>query len=287
MPLVYLNGALVPEEEAKVPVKDRALLFGDGAYEAMRSYSGKFFRFPEHLCRLRHSLEGMRLDLPVTDAEITAGALALIEANRIPDARLRLTVTGGEFGGEIRLRRTHPPNLIMTTFPLKTPPEEAYRDGVGVILSPWRMHTESPLPRLKTVNRLLHLMAKEEALARDAWEALFRDESGALLEGTATNVFLVVDGVLVTPSLAGPLLAGVTRDAVLEVARAAGVPVREARVDVLDLARASEAFLTSTTLEVLPIRSVDGKPLGEGRPGPVGPRLRQALRDLIRRELAL
>jgi len=287
MPFVYLNRALVPEEEAKVSVKDRALLFGDGAYETMRSYSGKFFRFPEHLARLRHTLAGMRLLLPVTDAEITVGALSLIQANRVPDSRLRLTVTGGDMGGEIRLKRSHPPNLIMTAIPCRTPPPETYRDGVGVVVCPWRIPTESPLPGLKTVNRLLHLMAKEDALAAGAWEALFLDQSGALLEGTATNVFLVVDGVLVTPSLAGPLLAGVTRDAVLEVAGASGVSLRESRVDARDFGRASEGFLTSTTLEVLPIRSVDGKPLGEGRPGPVGTRLGEGLRELIRRELGL
>lgn len=287
MAFVHLNGALVAEAEARIPVQDRALLFGDGAYETLRSYSGRFFRLPEHLRRLRHTLEGMRLPLAVTDAEIARAALDLIEANRIPDARLRLTVTGGVFGGEIRLRRTHPPHVIMTAVPLVPPPDAAYREGVPVILAPWRVHSESPLPHLKTVNRLLHLMAKEEALSRGAWEAIFQDETGALLEGTATNVFFVLDGVLTTPPLAGPLLAGVTRDAVLEVARSAGIPVRESRVGAEELWRSSEGFLTSTTLEVLPIREVEGTRLGDGRPGPVGPALRDRYRDLVARELEL
>lgn len=287
MPVVYLNGTLVPQSEAKIPVEDRAILFGDGAYETMRSYGGAFFRFPEHLRRLRHTLEGMRLELPVTEAEITEGALALIRANGIADARLRLTVTGGEFGGEIRLRRTHPPNLIMTAIPLRTPPAGVYRDGVPVIVTPWRIHRESPLPRLKTVNRLLHLMAKEEALARGAWEALFLDEEDGLLEGTASNVFLIRDGVVLTPSLAGPLLAGVTRDAVLETAAAAGIPAREDRVTRRDLSRAEEVFLTSTTLELLPVRDVDGVPIGDGRPGPLTARLHAGYRALVTRETGI
>ena len=284
MPHVYLNGEIVPAERATLPVNDRAVLFGDGAYETMRSYAGTFFRFPGHLRRLRHTLHGMQLDLPVTDAEISRGALALLRADGLADARVRLTVTGGLFDGAIRLRRSHPPNLFLTAVPLIPPPADAYRNGVEVVLSRWRVHSDSPLPRIKTVNRLMHLMAKEEALAAGAWEALFLDEAGGLLEGTATNAFFVVDGSLRTASLEGPLLAGVTRDAVLEVARGEGVPVVEGRVAPEDIAEATEAFLTSTTLELLPIRAVDGRAVGDGRPGPVWERLIRAYRALASRE---
>jgi branched-chain amino acid aminotransferase len=284
VPHLYLNGRIVREAQAVVPVKDRAILFGDGAYETMRSYSGTFFRFPEHLRRLRHTLEGMALELPVSDAEITDGARRLIETDRIPDARLRLTVTGGLFGGEIRLRRSHPPNLIMAASSLVPPPAAAYRDGVEVVLSRWHVSSDSPLPRIKTVNRLMHLMAKEEALERGAWEALFADETGGVLEGTATNVFFVIDGEIRTPPLSGPLLAGVTRDAVLEEGKRAGIPVREARVGVEEIAGASEAFLTSTTIEMLPIRAVDGRPVGTGKPGPVWSRLLTDYRKTVTRE---
>jgi branched-chain amino acid aminotransferase len=282
MAFVYLNGDLVPEENATITVQDRAILFGDGAYETMRSYAGAFFRFPEHLRRLRHTLEGLRLDLELTDAAITEGARRLVEANGIPNARLRLTVTGGRFGGEIRLRRTHPPNVIMTAVPLTPPPSEVYESGVNVLLSPWPVHSRARLPHLKTVNRLPHLMAKEDALAEGAWESLFCDETGAILEGTATNVFFLVDGVLTTPSLSGALLAGVTRDVVLEVARELGIPAHEVRVSVEDVAAAEEAFLTSTTIELLPIRAVGSTRIGS--PGPVGARLHRAYREVVTRE---
>ncbi|HET9233014.1 MAG TPA: aminotransferase class IV [Candidatus Eisenbacteria bacterium] len=284
MSFIHLNGALVPEGEARISVQDRAILFGDGAYETMRSYAGRFFRFPEHLRRLRHTLSGMRLTLEMSDAAITEAAMRLVEANRIPDARLRLTVTGGIFGGEIRLRRTHPPNVIMTAVPLVSPPADAYRDGVKVVSHPWPVHSKAPLPHLKTVNRLPHLMAKEEALQHGAWEALFLDETGAILEGTATNVFFVVDGTLLTPSLSGPLLAGVTRDVVLEAARNLEISSREARVDSATTAHASEAFLTSTTLELLPIRELDGRKIGSGTPGPVWARLDRRYKEMVSRE---
>ncbi len=281
---VYLNGKIVPEAEAVLPVGDRALLFGDGAYETMRSYAGRFFRFPGHLRRLHHTLAGMRLELPVPDEAITRGAVDLLAANGLTDARLRLTVTGGLHEGAIRLRRPHPPNLVLTAVPLEIPPAGAYRDGVEVAVSPWRVHGDSPLPRIKTITRLMHLMAKEEALASGAWEALFLDETGAILEGTATNVFFVLDGTVRTASLEAPILAGVTRDTVLEVAREAGVPVEEGRITPEDLPRAQEAFITSTTLELLPVRAVDGRPVGTGRPGPVWERLLAAFRACVSRE---
>ena len=284
MPHLYLNGHIVPDHEALIPANDRAILFGDGAYETMRSYSGKFFRFSDHLRRLRHTLEGMSLELPVPDEEITRGAHELIEANECPDARVRLTVTGGLHDGQIRLARSHPPNLIMTAVPLKPIPSGAVRDGVKVILSPWPVPTHSPLPRIKTINRLMHLMAKEEAIRKGAWDTLFCDEERGILEGTATNVFFVIDGVLRTSSLESPILAGVTRDLVLEEAKAGGLVVLEGPVPEDEAMTASEAFLTSTTIELLPIRKIDDRKIG--RPGPVWQQLQSRYHSAVERELS-
>lgn len=284
---VYLNGRIVPEAEALIPANDRAVLFGDGAYETMRSYSGKIFRVAEHLRRLRETLRGMDLDLPISDDEIAGGASDLLEAGNLADARLRLTVTGGLSDGSIRLTRSHAPNLIMSAAPLVPPPANAVRDGVPVILSPWRVHTDSPLPRIKTINRLMHLMAKEEAIRAGAWDALFCDETGNILEGTATNVFFVVEGTLRTPSLRGPLLAGVTRDAVIEAAGSAGVPVREGAVPAAEAREAGEVFLTSTTIELLPVTVLQGAPVGAGKPGPVWRALWKRYRETVGQELGL
>ncbi len=287
MAFVFLNGVLVPAEDAMVPADDRAVLFGDGAYETMRTYTGRFFRFPEHLRRLRHTLEGMRLPLATSDDAIAQAALDLIRANDLPEARLRLTVTGGRHDGAIRLRRSGAPNLILTASLLVPPPSEHYRDGVDVVLSPWSVHSDSPLPRIKTVNRLMHLMAKEAALEQGAYESLFLDETGGILEGTATNVFFVVDGVLRTASLESPLLEGVTREAVLQTAQEAGVRIQEGRVGAEELLRASEAFLTSTTIELLPIRTVNARPVGTGRPGPMWRALFEQFRAKVSAEIGV
>ena len=285
MRYVYLNGRVLPESEAHLPVDDRAVLFGDAAYETVRSYRGRYFRFPEHLDRLRHTVEGMGLTLPYPDADILAGAEELLARNNLSDARLRLTLTGGKHEGAIRLKRPHPPNLILSAFPLTLPAPETYAAGVDVVISEWAVHSDSPLPRIKTVNRLMHLMAKEAALEAGAYESLFLDETGAFLEGTATNLFLVVDGELLTPGLNTPILAGVTRDVVLAEAREAGLPVRDTRIPREAAARASEGFLTGSTIELLPIRTLDGVRLGG--PGPIVADLTRRYRSRVARETGL
>ena len=172
----------------------------------------------------------------------------------------------------------------MTARPLTVPPQEAYERGVRVVIASARVHTHSPLPRLKTSNRLMHLMAKEDALAKAAWDALFCDEQECVLEGTMTNVFFVFGDELVTPPLSSPLLAGVTRDMVLEAARVERIAIREATVPLEDLSQAAEAFLTSTTIELLPIREIETQRMGSGQPGPIWRRLIERYRAMVFKE---
>jgi branched-subunit amino acid aminotransferase/4-amino-4-deoxychorismate lyase len=282
---VWLNGRLVPEAEAVIPVNDRVVLFGDGGYETVRSYQGKFLRFPQHLERLRRTLDGIGIEMAITDEQILAGADELITADGIPDARVRLTVTSGLHDGVIRLRRSHPPNVIVVASPVTTPSEAAYRDGVTVILSPYTIAHDSPQARLKTVPRLTHLMAKEAALEAGAWDAIFLDEHRNFLEGTMTNLFLVVDGAVCTPPLDNAILEGVTRSLVLEMAENEGLTVREEPLGEAEARRASEAFLTSTTIELLPIRRIGD--IGIGPPGPVRAALHRRYRAAIAAELGI
>ncbi len=285
MVYVYLNGEVLPHHAASLPVDDRAILFGDAAYETVRSYAGRYFRLSQHLDRLRSTATAMGMDVPYSDAEIARGAAELLDRNGLRDARLRLTLTGGRHEGAIRLARPHAPNLIMSVFPLTLPPETLYATGVDVMVSRWTVHTDSPLPRIKTVNRLMHLMAKEEAIEAGAYESLFPDEAGNLLEGTATNVFFVLAGVLVTPALGNPILAGVTREAILAEAHAGGLECRETTVSLETALAASEAFLSASTIELLPIRTLAGSRIGDGRPGPVWHNLRGCYRALVAHEV--
>ena len=287
MALIHLNGRLVPESEALIPANDRAVLFGDGAYETVRSYAWKFLRFDAHLARMRTALAGIELDFPLSDEAIVAAADELIRANDIPDARIRLTITGGLHEGALRLRRPNPPNFIMSATPIVPPPADAYRDGVKALVAGFAVSQTSPLARLKAIPRLANLMAREEALQADCWDSIFCDERGNLLEGTFTNFFLVTGGTLRTAPLQHALLPGITRNLVLTTAREAGIKVSEDPVPRELLAEAEEAFITSTTIEILPLRQVGDTVIGDGRPGPVQRQLHTLYRETVSKELGV
>ena len=285
MSVVYLDGKLIPEDQALIPVNDRAILFGDGAYETVRTYQGKPFRLVQHLERLAITLEGIQIDLPLDIDAIGAGLLELVQTNDHPDARVRITVTGGDHTGTIRLARNHPPRFIMTSMPLPVLPEATYRNGVQVLISDYKITHTSPLARLKTTPRLLNLMAKEEALQAGAFESIFFDEHGHVLEGTASNVFIVEKGALVTPALDLAILAGVTRDMVLSVAENLGVPSSEEAITRDRLLGADEVFVTNTTCELVPVSQIDDHRIG--KPGPLWYRLAEGYRRAVELELGI
>lgn len=287
MATVYLNGKLLPRTEARVPAEDRAVLFGDGVFETLRAYGGRVLRFSEHFTRLRHSLDAIGMALPVADEDLIEGIRALLENEGLREARIRITITGGPDDGALRLRRAHPPNVLITAIPFRPLAPETYARGVALITSPFRVHDTSPLARIKTTDRLVHLMAKETALERGAYDAVFLDEAGHVLETTAANVFFASERVVYTASLDCPVLPGVTRDLVFEAARSAEVSIQEGRFPLERVLEADEAFLTGTTVELLGVRSIDSRPIGRGRPGPLRERLHRAYRELAGRELGI
>lgn len=282
--MVFLNGKLVPDQEALLPASDRAILFGDAAYETLRTYNRRVFRALAHLDRLRLTLKGIGIEsLPWDDAALTQGIEDLIDANNLTEARIRMTVTGGEHDGQIRLRRTNPPSIVITAVELHIPEASHYQHGVRVAASQYPIHNNSPLARLKTTARLVNLMAKEEAIENDAFDAIFLDDQGLLLEGTASNFFFLVDGTLHTASLETPILAGVTRDLVIQVAKEIGIPVLEGRFGLENLAGAEEAFITSTTTELMPVRELS--PYRFRVPGKITGQLHRAYRAVVEKEI--
>jgi branched-chain amino acid aminotransferase len=224
------------------------------------------------------SVERVRADLSEL---LLANGLAGDES----DARIRLTVTGGLSDGRIRLARSHPPTVLMTAGRLVPPSDDEYERGIALATATFRQPWDAPLARIKTIHRLEYLMAREEALAAGADDGLLLDDRGHVAEGTASNVLLVAEGRVRTPSLDGPILAGVTREAVLEAAGRAGLPVEEGTVTVEALRSADEVFVTSTSWEVLAVRALDGEPVGGGRRGPQTKRIHAAFRDLVVREV--
>ena len=254
---VWIDGALCEEADARVSPFDHGLLTGDGVFETLKVYEGTPFAVRRHLERLAFSARGLGLTVPPAE-QLRAALASVVEANGIGDGRLRITLTGGvsPLGSD---RGSAGPMVIVAGGPLAPWP-----DTTDVVVVPWPRNERGALAGLKTTSYGENVVALSWAKQRGAGEAIFANLAGALCEGTGSNVFVGIDGRLVTPPLSSGCLAGVTRALILEVVDGA----IEADLPVDALATADEAFLTSTTREVQPIRAVDGQPLAAA-PGPL------------------
>jgi branched-chain amino acid aminotransferase len=286
---VNVNGRVFDQEHAVISVFDHGFLYGEGVYETLITYSGKLFLFERHMRRLRASASMLALEVPLSDAEIAERFReTMAVANLGPDGReayLRILVTRGI--GELTYdpAACPKPSVVVIAKAHAELSEEAYAAGVKVVLVDIvRNHPESVNPIIKSNNLLNNALAMQEAVRRGAFEGVMRNYRGELAECTTANLFIVKDGVALTPPIDAGLLAGITREFVLEIGASAGIPVREAVLQDADLLGADEAFLTSTTREILPIVQVDDRLIGSGRRGPITAALLAAFR-LRAREL--
>jgi len=285
--LVYINGELIPGEEAKVSVFDHGFLYGDGLFETMRAYQRRIFRLEHHLQRLFLSLEYLKFLIPFNFDSLKEAIYKTIEANRLEDAYIRLTVTRGEGATVPDPATCKAPNLIIITREYVPYSSALYQKGykgkiVGVKPSP-----HMPTISMKTLNFLNHIIAKMEAKASGFNEGIMVNTDGFVTEGTVSNIFMIKEGSLFTPAKEVGLLPGVTRQAVLEIAEAKGLKTREAKITVNELLMAEEAFLTNALIEILPLVGVDERPLGKGIPGPLTQELMSAYKELVKGELKL
>ena len=269
---LWINGAIVPDDEAKVSAFDHGLTVGDGVFETLRVYRGAPFALTRHLDRLQRSAEGLRLACP-DEALLREAVKVVLETGGLHEARLRITVTGGPapMGSG---RADVPPTVIVAASPAEDWPAEA-----AVCTVPWPRNEHGVLAGIKTTSYAENVVALAFARERGASEAIFGNLAGSLCEGTGSNVFLVVDGRLVTPTLMSGCLAGVTRQLLIEQ-----VGAEEWDVPLAGLAEAEEAFLSSSTREVQPISTVDGNPL-LACPGPRTRAAAAAFRALVERDL--
>ena len=271
--IAWVAGALVPLREARVSVLDHGLTVGDGVFETLRVYDAVPFAWTRHLARLRVSAEGLGIGVPDAD-ELRAAADAVIAANDLRDARLRITVTGGPAPPGSG-RGDGPPTAFVLAFPVEPP-----APSTDVALAPWSRNEHGALAGLKTISYAANVRALAYAAERGAGEAIFPNTRGELCEATGSNVFLVRDGTLCTPPASSGCLLGVTRGLLLELCASLGIDAVERAVEIGALAQASEAFLSSTTREVQPIARIDGVAL-PAAPGPVSIRLAAAFKDLV------
>ena len=274
--ILWLNGALVAEADARISPSDHGLLTGDGVFETLRIYRGVPFAARRHLDRLARSADGLGLPLPLGQ-DLRAAMGDVVAANGLVDGRMRITVTGGPspLGSA---RGDAAPTVIVAAGPLTVWPA-----STDVVVVPWPRNERSALAGLKTISYGENVIALAYARKRGAGEAVFANLAGNLCEGTGTNVFLAAGGRLLTPPLSAGCLPGVTRDLLLELCQG---NVEEVDVPVAALAEADEAFLTSSTREVQPIAAVDGRPLRGGpTPGPLTAAAAAAFSALVERDL--
>ena len=268
---VNIDGRISGEQQATISVFDHGFLYGEGVYEVLRTYHGQPFLYEPHMTRLRQSAASIALDVPWTDAEMHARILDTMRAAELPgDAYVRLLLTRGV--GELVYdpAACPTPTTVIIVKPHVDPPGRVYEEGVMVSLVPvMRNHPQSVNPRIKSNNLLNNALAMQHAIKRKGFEALMRNHRGEICECAQSNFFLVTSGVVRTPALDAGLLAGVTRAFALDLARALGSRTREEPLFEEDLASADEAFLTSTTREIVPIVKVDDLTIGAGRPGPM------------------
>ena len=284
--IIYLNGRLVPRFEARLSPFDHGFLYGYGLFETMRAYSGRIFRLDAHLTRLRCSAEsiGLTHSMLTTDEgkqSLKAACMATLEANELKDARIRLTVSAGEGDMMPGPSTCSSPTILILAGTLVPLPPERYETGFKAAISFLRRNSQSPLSRLKSTCYMESILARTTAKAAGYDEAIFLNEQGYLAEGSTTNVFLVSRGELITPCFESGVLPGITRDAVLEIARTAHIKATERWVQLNELVEAEEAFLTNSILELMPLVSVEGRSIGTGKPGNLTGDLLFAYRKLV------
>lgn len=267
---IYLDDSLVPLEEAKVSVEDRGFLYGDGLFETMRTYHGEIFLLDRHIKRLYQSAEIIGLNLHLSQEEMRKACLKTLSANNFPESKVRITVSRGISKGKLNFSQDDRPTLVIIVKPLEPYPKDMYENGVKIITF---KDIRGNLCYLKSLNYLPNILVKNKVEKDGALEAIFINNEGFVSEGTITNIFIYLDGMLITPPLSKKILPGITRNCVLRMAKELEIKYVEEAFLTDELFQAQEVFLTSTIMEIMPVVRVDDKKISEGRPGPITKKL--------------
>jgi branched-chain amino acid aminotransferase len=273
--LIYIDGKYYPKSEAKISVYDHGLLYGDGVFEGIRAYNGIVFKLKEHIDRLYKSAHPIFLTIPLTKAELTEAVLETLKKNKLTDAYIRLVVTRGVGDLGLDPRKCPKPTTIIITEPLlQLHSAEKVENGITTIIT-WvkRNPVDTATHEMKSLNYLNSILGKIEANNTGADEAICLDKTGYVCEGVGENIFIVRDGKLLTPPLSSGALDGITRALIIRLAKKLGIEVTERNITPNELFTADEVFFTGTAAEVAPIREVNKRVIGTGKPGPVTKRI--------------
>jgi branched-chain amino acid aminotransferase len=277
MAKVFVNGEIVDAKEAKVSVSDSGFLYGAGLFETMRCNGGKVFAIDDHLARLCASAEKLAINNPYDREYLAQAVYKTIEANELADARVRLTLTGGPMGQEDDGGAT----LVVTAGEFQAYPAEYYEKGVTVVLTDYRQNPAEPTCGHKTTNFFARLAALKEAHEKKAAEAIWFTTEGKLAEGCISNVFVVKDSVVYTPKVDTPVLPGVARKHVCEIAGAESIELVEKDLTIQELLAADEVFITNVIMLILPVVAVEAHTVGDGKVGEITKKLVKCFNDIL------
>lgn len=278
---IFINGKYFTEKTATVSVFDHGLLYGDGIFEGIRAYNGRVFKLKEHIERLYHSAKALLLEIPMTPEAMTKAVVDTCRKNRLRDCYIRLLVTRGPGSLGLNPNRCKNPQVIIIADKIQLYPPAMYTRGLDIVTVPTtRNLTNAVNPAIKSLNYLNNILAKIEANNAGVEEAVMLNAQGFVAECTGDNIFIIKGDELLTPPLSAGALYGITRGVVMELGRAAGLRVREADLTRYDLFIADECFLTGTGAELIPAVKIDGRVIGDGKPGKLTKQLVQAYRDL-------
>jgi len=280
---IYIDGEFFDQADAKVSVFDHGLLYGDGIFEGIRFYNGRVFRMEAHMTRLWESARSICLEIPISREEMDEALLETIRQNGLRDGYVRLIVTRGVGNLGLNPVQCKRPSIIIIATTVALYSEENYRRGLTVVTVPTRRMGPATLnPAIKSLNYLNNVLARIEANLANADEALMLNDTGNIAECTADNVFMVKGGQIMTPPITAGALRGITRATVFDIAAELDIAIAERELTRHDLYIADEAFLTGTAAEVIPMIKVDGRDIGDGKPGPITQRTIGRFRELTR-----
>lgn len=280
---VYIDGKFFDEKQARISVFDHGLLYGDGVFEGIRAYNGRVFKLEEHIDRLYWSAKAILMTLPLSRAQLMAATVETCRRNKLRDGYIRLVVTRGPGTLGLNPNRCKKPCVIIIADTIQLYPEEYYERGLDLVTVPTTRNLHSAVnPAIKSLNYLNNILAKIEANNAGVEEAIMLNAEGYVAECTADNVFIVQNNRLMTPPLSAGALHGITRGVVLDLARDEGWPVSEPNLTRYDLFNADECFITGTGAELVPVVKIDGRVIGDGKPGRVTRTLIDKYRELTR-----
>ncbi len=278
---IFLNNKIIPDTEGNISSGDRGFLYGDGIFETFRSYDGKPFKLVEHIERMRNSAKQLRISFEYTNAETGDIIKKLMDKNNIQNAYIRITLSRGTGGAGLGISSNHKPTLLIQIKPFTPYENKLYDEGMSLVISNYRRSTSCPISCHKTTNLLKSILSKEEANSKSAQEAIILNTDGYVAECVVSNIFIVNDESVVTPSLDTNILPGITRRTVLDICLDSGIPVSEERFTIERLIKSDEVFITNSLMEIMPVSRIEDSRIGKAIPGKTTQQLMSAYKNLI------